>query len=102
MKITMAATSAYDQTEIYIYLIAEEGETIKIGEIIDIPMIDHTFERREITAFVSPEKKSVPSKIESGKSGVAIIHNIHSGRIKTECNIYIDDDITGAVCGNEF
>lgn len=39
-----------------------------------------------------------PVKIESGELGVAIIHNIHSGWIKTECKIYVDDDITGTVC----
>lgn len=99
MKITMAATSAYDQTEIHIHLMAEEGETIRIGDIIDIPMIDHSFERRKITAFVSKKgEKNAPEKIESGEWGVAVIHNIHSGWIKTECNVYVDDDIIGTVC----
>ncbi len=99
MKITMAATSAYDQTEIHIHLMAEEGETIRIGDIIDIPMIDHSFERRKITAFVSTKReKSTLIKIESGEMGVAVIHNIYSRWIKTECNVYVDDDITGAVC----
>ena len=39
----MASTSAYDKNEIQVYIIAEKGETIRIGNIITIPMNDHTY-----------------------------------------------------------
>ena len=51
MIIQMASTSAYDKNEVQVYIIAEKGETIRIGDIIAIPMNDHTFEQREITAM---------------------------------------------------
>lgn len=98
MKISMASTSAYNQNEIHIHLTTEVGETIKVGDIIDIPMIDYSFEKREIMTFVPRIKKGkVHTKIENGESGEAIIHNIDSAWIKTQHNIYIDADITGTV-----
>lgn len=49
MIIKFACTSAYDENEVCIEIVAEKGEIIKVGDVITIPMIDHTFEQREIT-----------------------------------------------------
>lgn len=57
MVFTMASTSAYDENEIEVHITAEKGETIKIGDIIAIPMNDHTFEQREIMAMYRDWKK---------------------------------------------
>lgn len=57
MIFQMASTSAYDKNEVQVYIIAEKGETIRIGDIIAIPMNDHTFEQREITAMYRDRKK---------------------------------------------
>ena len=56
MIFQMASTSAYDKNEVQVYIIAEKGETIRIGDIIAIPMNDHTFEQREITAMYRDRK----------------------------------------------
>lgn len=98
MKITMAATSAYDENEIHIHFTTQKGECISIGDMIDIPMIDHSYEKREIIAFVPKKKRGkVLEKIQNGESGEAIIYNIHSGWIKTESTPYIDDDLSEAI-----
>ena len=57
MIFKMASTSAYDENEVEVYILAEKGETIRIGDIITIPMNDHTFEQREITAMYRDRKK---------------------------------------------
>ncbi len=44
MIFQMASTSAYDENEVQVYILAEKGETIRIGDIIAIPMNDHTFD----------------------------------------------------------
>lgn len=38
MIINMASTSAYDENEVQLEVVAEKGEIIKIGDIITIPM----------------------------------------------------------------
>ncbi|MDE6312435.1 MAG: hypothetical protein K2M46_02260 [Lachnospiraceae bacterium] len=99
MKFMFAATSAYDMNEIYVWVLLEEGECIKVGDMIDIPMIDHSFEKREIMGFVSKKKGVTITKVEVGETGQIefIVNNIHSGRIKTESNLYTDEDYSGAV-----
>lgn len=42
MIFQMASTSAYDKNEVQVYIIAEKEETIRIGDIIAIPMNDYT------------------------------------------------------------
>lgn len=56
MIFQMAGTSAYDKNEVQVHIIAEKGETIRIGDIIAIPMNDHTFEQREIMAMYRDRK----------------------------------------------
>ena len=76
-----------------------KGECIKVGDMIDIPMIDHSFEKRAIMGFVSKKKGITITKVEAGETGQIefIVNNIHSGRIKTESNLYTDEDYSGAV-----
>ena len=57
MIFQMASTSAYDENEVQVCILAEKGETIRIGDIIAIPMNDHTFEQREIIAMYRDRKK---------------------------------------------
>lgn len=105
MIFQMASTSAYDKNEIQVYIIAEKGETIRIGDIITIPMNDHTFEQREITAMYRDWKtwkkgKCLFSEIKEGEWAKCIIHNIHSGRIHTISASYDEDLLKDSwVCG---
>lgn len=39
MIINMASTSAYDENEVQLEVVAEKGEIIKIGDIITIPIM---------------------------------------------------------------
>lgn len=57
MIINMASTSAYDENIVYLEIIAEKDEVIKIGDIITIPMNDHTFKQREIIDMYRDFKK---------------------------------------------
>ena len=57
MIINMASTSAYDENIVYLEIIAEKDEVIKIGDIIIIPMNDHTFKQREIIDMYRDFKK---------------------------------------------
>ena len=96
MIFQMASTSAYDKNEVQVYIIAEKGESIRIGDIITIPMNDHTFEQREITAMYRDRKKwekgkCLFSEIKDGEWAVCIIHNIHSGMIHTISSPYNED-----------
>ena len=84
MVFQMASTSAYDENEVQVCILAEKGETIRIGDIIAIPMNDHTFEQREIMAMYRDRKKW-----EKGK-----------GRIHTISAPYDEDLLKdGWVCG---
>lgn len=96
MIINFACTSAYDENEVYLEIVAEKGEIIKVGDIITIPMIDHTFEQREITAMYRDFKnwkkgKESFSKITDDEWANCIIHNIHSGHIHTVNTPYIEE-----------
>lgn len=105
MIFQMAATSAYDENEVHIFILAENGETIRIGDVIAIPMNDHTFEQREIMAMYRDGKKRkrrkcLFSEIKEGEWAECIIHNIHSGRIHTVSSPYDEDLLKdGWVCG---
>lgn len=105
MIFKMAGTSAYDENEVEVYILAEKGETIRIGDIIAIPMNDHTFEQREITAMYRDRKKwkkgkCLFSEIKEGEWAECIIHNIHSGKIHTISSPYDEDLLKdGWVCG---
>lgn len=85
MIINMASTSAYDENEVQLEVVAEKGEIIKIGDIITIPMNDHTFEQREITDMYRDWKrdKNLFFEIREGEWANCIIHNIFSGDIHT-------------------
>lgn len=78
MIINMASTSAYDENEVQLEVVAEKGEIIKIGDIITIPMNDHTFEQREITDMYRDWKrgKNLFFEIREGEWANCIIHNI--------------------------
>lgn len=105
MIFQMASTSAYDENEVQVCILAEKGETIRIGDIIAIPMNDHTFEQREITAMYRDRKKwkkgkGLFSEIKEGEMAECIIHNIHSGMIHTISASYDEDLLKdGWVCG---
>ncbi|MBR3141526.1 MAG: hypothetical protein IKF09_00085 [Clostridiales bacterium] len=107
MIITGAATSAYDENEIYINITAEDGECIKVGDTISIPMNDHSFESREIKDMYRDwnkwkKGKGLFNKIEAGEWAECIINNIDSGRIHTINSFYDDDDFgDGAVRAEE-
>ncbi len=105
MIFQMAGTSAYDKNEVEVSILAEKGETIRIGDIITIPMNDHTFEQREITAMYRDRKKwekgkCLFSEIKEGEWAECIIHNIHSGMIHTISSPYDEDLLKDDwVCG---
>lgn len=96
MIISGAATSAYDENEVYITIQAEEGECIHVGDMISIPMNDHTFVNREITAMYRDWKKwnkgkGLFTEIRAGEWAECIIHDIHSGRIHTISSPYDEE-----------
>ena len=98
-----ASTSAYDENEVYLTITAEENECIRVGDVISIPMNDHTFESREIIGMFRDWKKWLKEgkgldEIKNGEWARCIINNIHSGRIHTISSPYDDDDFSGAVC----
>lgn len=93
MVISMAATSACDENEVTIHIMAESGECIHIGDRIQIPMNDHTFEEREVIDMYRDWKKwrsrkGLFNKIEAGEWAECIVRNIHSGRIHTISSPY--------------
>ena len=100
MIITGASTSAYDENEVYISITAEEGECIRKGDKITIPMNDHSFEVREIKDMYRDWKKwckgkGLFDKIESGEWAECIINDIDSGKIHTISSLYDDEERTG-------
>ena len=93
MIINMASTSAYDENEVQLEVVAEKGEIIKIGDIITIPMNDHTFEQREITDMYRDWKrgKNLFFEIRESEWANCIIHNIFSGDIHTIHSSYEEE-----------
>ena len=99
---TFATTSAYDNDEVELTIHTENGETVKIGDVITIPMTDHSFVEREITGMYRDWKKRKKGKekfteIHDGEWAECIIHNIRSEKIYTVSSLYDDDSHEGAV-----
>lgn len=102
MIFVSASTSAYDENEVYLAIKTEPGESVKLGDVISIPMNDHTYEQRAITGMLRDWKKRKKGKetfteIRDGEWAECIIHNIHSERIHTISSPYDDDPTDGAV-----
>lgn len=98
MIFTSASTSAYDEDEVYLSVTAEKGEVIRVGDIIEIPVNDRSFEKREITDMYRDWKKrqkgkDLFSEIREGEWAECVIHGIRSDRIHTVSSVY-DDEIT--------
>lgn len=79
MIINFASTLAYDENEVCLEIVAEKDEIIKIGDVITIPMVDHSFKQREITDMYRDFKnrkkgKELFSKITEGEWANCIIH----------------------------
>ena len=55
---------------------------IHIGDIIQIPMNNHTFEERVVLEKWR-NRKGLLNKIEAGECAECIVRNIHLGRIHT-------------------
>ncbi len=96
MIINMASTSAYDENIVYLEIIAEKDEVIKIGDIITIPMNDHTFKQREIIDMYRDFKKWKKRKclffqIKEGEWATCIIHHIDSKDIHTINSPYVEE-----------
>ena len=98
MIILSAATLAYDDNEIHLSIQTEQNETISLGDIIDIPMNDHSTEQRKVIGIFKDWKKWRDKKtlksISNGDSATLVINNIHSGRIHSESSPY-DDEVLG-------
>lgn len=96
MIIQTASASAYDDAEVHIGIKAEKDETISVGDIITIPMNNHTFKQREITAMYKDWKKWKKGKqrlfeIKDGEGAICIIHNIHPEEIHTISSPYDEE-----------
>ena len=96
MIINFASTLAYDENEVCLEIVAEKDEIIKIGDVITIPMIDHSFKQREITDMYRDFKNRKKGnelfpKITEGEWANCIIHNIHSEYIHTVNTPYIEE-----------
>lgn len=96
MIINFASTLAYDENEVCLEIVAEKDEIIKIGDVITIPMVDHSFKQREITDMYRDFKnrkkgKELFSEITEGEWANCIIHNIHSEYIHTVNTPYIEE-----------
>ena len=98
MIILGAATLAYDDNEIHLDIQTEQNETINLGDIIDIPMNDHSTEQRTVVGIFKNWKKWRDGKtlksVSNGDSATLVINNIHSGKIHTETSPY-DDEVLG-------
>ena len=97
MIILGAATLAYDENEIHLDVQTEQNETINLGDIIDIPMNDHSTEKRTVVGIFKNWKKWRDGKtlksVSNGDSATLVINNIHSGRIHFESSTYDDEDL---------
>lgn len=97
MIFTSASASGYDEKDTLIGITAEKGERIRIGDIITIPMNNHTFEQREIMDMYRDWKKwkkgkDLFSEIKEGEWAECIIQNIHPEHIHTINSPY-DEEI---------
>ena len=96
MIILGAATLAYDENEIHLDVQTEQNETINLGDIIDIPMNDHSTERRTVVGIFKNWKKWRDGKtlksVSNGESATLLINYIHSGMIHTISSPYDDEE----------
>ena len=101
MIILGAATLAYDDNEIHLNVQTEQNETINLGDTIDIPMNDHSIEKRKVIRIFKNWKKWRDGKslqsVSNGDSATLVINDIHSGMIHTISSPY-DDDTLGDEC----
>ena len=51
MRFICASTLAYDENEIHLDIQTEQNETVSLGDIIDIPMNDHSTEQRKVVGI---------------------------------------------------
>ncbi len=92
-----AATLAYDENEIHLDIETEKGESIALGDIITIPMNDHSFEKREVVGIFKNWKKwhdgKSLDKIADEEAATVVVNGIHSGMIQTISSPYNDEDL---------
>lgn len=96
MIINMASASAYNEKVVYLEIIAEKDEVIKIGDTITIPMNDHTFKQREIIDMYRDFKKwkkgkCLFSQIKEGEWANCIVYNIDAKDIHTINSPYVEE-----------
>ena len=103
MIITSASTLAYDEKEVHLSIRTNEGECICVGDTINIPMTDHTIEKRIVLNIleISENKKQQKRlhQISDGESGICIVRNVDSGKIHTVDSPWDDDPLDGVVPG---
>ena len=93
----MASTSAYDENIVYLEIIAEKDEVIKIGDTITIPMNDHTFKHRKIIDMYRDFKKWKKGKClfsqikKEGEWANCIVYNIDAKDIHTINSPYVEE-----------
>lgn len=100
MIIMMAAVSAYDEDEVLLSIKTEEGECIRIGDVIAIPMNDHTYENREVTDMYRDwnkwrKGKGLFTEIKDGECAECIVHGINAGRVHAVNSPYDDETLEG-------
>ena len=92
-----AATLAYDENEIHLDIETEEGESILLGDIITIPMNDHSFEKRKVVGIFKNWKKwrdgKSLDKVCNGETATVAVNGIHSGMVHTISSFYIDEEL---------
>ena len=90
-------TLAYDDNEIHLNVQTEQNETINLGDTIDIPMNDHSIEKRKVIGIFKNWKKWRDGKslqsVSNGDSATLVINDIHSGKIHSESSPYDDEDL---------
>lgn len=91
-----AANSVYKDNEVCLLLVAEPGEIIKVGDTIEIPMNDFTFESRVIDGMYGKGMR----QICEGQWAICFIHNIDARRIHTTRSAYDEEVIEagGIIC----
>lgn len=97
MVILGAATLAYDDNEIHLDIRTEQNEVISLGDIVEIPMNDHSTEQRKVVGIFKDWRKWRDGKslqsVYNGESATLVINDIHSGKIHSESSPYDDEDL---------
>ncbi len=103
MIIWGAATLAYDENEIHLDIETEKRETIALGDIISIPMNNHTFVKRKVVGIFKNWKKWRDGKsldrINEGEN--ATVSGINSGMVHMVSSPY-DNEELGEDCVSAF